>query len=57
LESELARGVQDDGAEDEDGFACEGEAHSKYYAADVLNEDMGCVAIYYDGEKKLHSLE
>jgi hypothetical protein len=51
------RGVQDDGAEDDEGVACEGEPHSKYYAADIVQDDLGCVAVYYDSEHRRHSLE
>jgi hypothetical protein len=51
------RGVSADGEEGADGFVCEGEASSKYYAADIVADDLGCVAVYYDSDKKTHSFE
>jgi hypothetical protein len=51
------RGVRADGGENEDGVACAGDPAYKYYAADIVTDDESCVAVYYDTDRKVHSLQ
>lgn len=56
----FVRGVMPSGYEEENGYACEGEADVKYYARESFDYEEGsertCVAVLYDEERKTHSL-
>jgi hypothetical protein len=56
----FVRGVLPSGLEEEDGYACKGEAEVKYYSRDSFSYEEGfeskCVSVSYDEETKTHKL-
>jgi len=56
----FVRGVLPSGLEEEEGYACKGEAEVKYYSRDSFSYEDGfeskCVSVSYDEETKTHKL-